>query len=68
LKIGVPAAGAAAVGAIVGGKKGAAIGAASGGGAGTAVVLSTRGKEVRFPKGSVTSVRLTQPLTVWVPR
>jgi hypothetical protein len=68
MKIGLPAAGGAAVGAIVGGKKGAAIGAAAGGGVGTAVVLDTRGKEVRFARGTRTSVRLTQPLTIWVPR
>ena len=47
IKIGAPAAGGAIIGAIVGGGKGAAIGAAAGGGAGTAVVLSTRGKEIR---------------------
>ena len=45
-KIAIPAAGGAAVGAIIGGKKGAAIGGAIGGGAGTAVVLSTSGDEV----------------------
>jgi hypothetical protein len=66
VEIGAPAAGGAIIGAIVGGKKGAAIGTAAGGGAGTAVVLSTRGKEVHLPKGSVVTVRLTQPLTVRV--
>jgi hypothetical protein len=66
LKIGVPAAGGAAVGALVGGKKGAAIGTAAGGGAGTAVVLSTRGKEVRLGRGATVLVRLAQPLTVRV--
>lgn len=66
IKIGAPAAGGAIVGGILGGKKGAAIGTAAGGGAGTAVVLSTRGKEVSFPKGSAVTVRLTQPLTVRV--
>ena len=63
-KIGIPAAGGAIVGAIAGGKKGAAIGAAAGGGAGTAVVLSTRGREVRFGRGAAFSVRLLQPITV----
>jgi hypothetical protein len=63
-KIGIPAAGGALVGALVGGKKGAAIGAAAGGGAGTAVVLSTRGKEVRLGRGAVVNVRLTSPLTL----
>lgn len=63
-KIGIPAAGGALVGALAGGKKGAAIGAAAGGGAGTAVVLSTRGKEVRLGPGAIVLVRLDQPLTV----
>lgn len=63
-KIAAPAAGGAVIGALAGGKKGAAIGAAVGGGAGTAVVLSTRGKEVRLGRGSVVLVRLTSPLTV----
>jgi hypothetical protein len=62
--IGFPAAGGAIVGALTGGKKGAAIGAAAGGGAGTAVVLSTRGREVRLGRGAVASVRLLQPVTV----
>ena len=62
--IAVPAAGGAVIGGILDGKKGAAIGAATGGGAGTAVVLATRGQEVRLPRGSVLVVRLTRPLTV----
>jgi len=62
IKIGAPAAGGAIVGALVGGGKGAAIGAAAGGGAGTAVVLSTRGKEVRLGRGATVLVRLAQPL------
>jgi hypothetical protein len=66
LTIGLPAAGGAAVGAIVGGKKGAGIGALAGGGAGTAAVLTTRGKEVRVGRGAVLSVSLTAPLTVAV--
>jgi hypothetical protein len=52
------------VGAITGGKKGAAIGAAVGGGAGTAVVLSTRGKDVRMGEGSIVLVRLSEPLVI----
>jgi hypothetical protein len=67
-KIGLPAAGGAIVGAIAGGKKGAAIGAAAGGGAGTAVVLSTRGREVRLGRGLATSVRLLEPATLRVRR
>jgi hypothetical protein len=66
LTIGIPAAGGAAVGAIVDGKKGAGIGAAIGGGAGTAAVLTTRGKEVRIGRGAVLNVRLTSPLTIRV--
>jgi hypothetical protein len=62
--IGIPAAGGAVVGGIIGGKKGAAIGAGAGGGAGTAVVLNTRGKEVRLGPGAVVLVRLSAPLTV----
>jgi hypothetical protein len=64
LKIGLPAAGGAILGGILGGKKGAVIGGSAGGGAGTAVVLSTRGKEVSLPSGSALTLRLTQPLTV----
>ena len=63
-KIGGGAAGGALIGAIAGGKKGAAIGTLVGGGAGTAVVMSTRGKEVRLPKGSALTLRLSEPLTV----
>ena len=66
LKIGVPAASGAIVGGLLGGKKGAAIGTAAGGGAGTAVVLSTRGQEVRLGRGATVFVRLAQPLTVRV--
>jgi hypothetical protein len=66
LKIGIPAAGGAVIGGIIGGKKGAVIGTAAGGGAGTAVVLSTRGKEMRLGKGAALSVRLVEPLTVRV--
>jgi hypothetical protein len=64
LTIGIPAAGGAAIGALVDGKKGAGIGAAIGGGAGTATVLSTRGKEVRIGRGAVLSVRLASPVSV----
>jgi hypothetical protein len=66
IKIGAPAAGGAIIGGIVGGGDGAAIGAAVGGGAGTAVVLSTRGDEIRLPAGSTLRVRLTEPLTIRV--
>jgi len=66
-EIALPAAGGAIIGALAGGGKGAAIGAAAGGGAGTGVVLATRGKEVRLGRGTLVSVRLTQPITVRVP-
>jgi hypothetical protein len=66
VKIGAPALGGALVGGLVGGGKGAAIGAAAGGGAGTAVVLNTRGKEVRIGRGQTVLVRLTQPLKMRV--
>ncbi|HEX6973817.1 MAG TPA: hypothetical protein VF147_05410 [Vicinamibacterales bacterium] len=66
-KIGGGAAGGAIIGGIIGGGDGAAKGAAIGGGAGTAVVLSTRGKDVRVPSGTQLSVKLTAPLTVRVP-
>jgi len=66
-KIGIPAAGGAVVGAILGGKKGALTGALVGGGAGTAVVLSTRGKDAYIGSGSVIAVTLRRALTVRVP-
>jgi hypothetical protein len=66
-KIGAGAAGGAIVGGIIGGGDGAAKGAAVGGGAGTAVVLATRGKEVRLGAGAPVSVELAAPLTVRVP-
>jgi hypothetical protein len=66
MMIGAPAAGGALIGGLAGGGKGALIGAAVGGGAGTAVVLSTRGDEVRLTKGSALTLRLSEPLTVKV--
>ena len=66
LTIGAPAAGGAIVGGILGGKKGAGIGALAGGGAGTAVVLTTRGKDVRVGHGATLAVRLAAPLRVRV--
>jgi hypothetical protein len=62
--IGIPVGAGAIIGAIADGKKGAAIGSAVGGGAGTAVVLSTRGKEVRMGRGAAVAVRLLRPLRV----
>jgi hypothetical protein len=66
-KIGIPAAGGAVVGAIIGGKKGAAIGAAAGGGAGAAVVLSTRGEDVLLPVGSTLVLDAGRAFDVRVP-
>jgi hypothetical protein len=66
MEIGIPAAGGAVVGGLIGGKKGAVIGGAAGGGAGTAVVMNQRGKEVRLGKGAALSLKLTEPLTVRV--
>ncbi len=66
MEIGAPAAGGAIIGALFGGKKGALVGTAVGGGAGTAVVLSTRGKEVHLAKGSTLAVKLVEPITVRV--
>jgi hypothetical protein len=64
VKIAAPAAGGAIVGGLIGGGKGALVGTAVGGGAGTAVVLSTRGKEVGIARGSALGVRLVSPVTV----
>ena len=64
LTIALPAAGGAGLGALIGGKKGAGIGALAGGGAGTAVVLTTRGRNVRINRGATIAVRLAEPLTV----
>lgn len=66
LEIGAPAAGGALIGSLLGGGKGALIGTAVGGGAGTAVVLSTRGKEVHLNRGAILTLRLAEPLTVRV--
>ena len=67
VKVGGGALGGAIVGGIIGGKKGAAIGTAAGAGAGGAVVMSTRGEEVRLPQGTKVSVTLASPLTVRIP-
>ena len=66
MEIGIPAAGGAVVGGLIGGKKGALIGGTAAGGAGTAVVLNQRGKEVRLGRGAPLILRLSEPLTVRV--
>jgi hypothetical protein len=55
------------IGAIAGGGKGAAIGAAAGAGAGTLGLLTTQGREVRVPSGSVVTFRLERGLSLGVP-
>lgn len=66
IEILAPAAGAAIVGRVVGGKKGAGEGALIGGAAGTGYVLSTRGKDVRLGRGALLTVRLSAPMSVSV--
>ena len=66
MEIGIPAAGGAVIGGLLGGKKGAVVGGAAAGGAGTAVVLNQRGKEVRLGKGAPLTLRLSEPLTIRV--
>jgi hypothetical protein len=65
-KIGIPAAAGAVLGGILGGKKGAVTGGAIGGGAGAAVVLSTSGKEVVLPAGTILKLTLDRDLEVKV--
>ncbi len=57
----------AAIGGLLGGKSGAAKGAVIGGGGGTAVVLSTKGKEVERAAGARLTVRLERSVEVRVP-
>ena len=66
-KIAVPAGAGAIIGGIIGGKKGAAIGAAIGGGGGAAVVLTTRGPQIRLAAGTALSLPLDQAVDVRVP-
>ncbi len=66
-KIGVPAAGGAIIGGILGGKKGAVIGGVVGAGAGTAVVLTTAGEEVTLPAGTKLRIELADAVHVRVP-
>jgi hypothetical protein len=66
-KIGIPAAGGAIIGGIIGGKKGAAIGTAVGGGGGAAVVLATAGDEIRLARGAILTLPTEQTIDVRVP-
>jgi hypothetical protein len=54
------------IGAIAGGGKGAAVGAAAGAGAGAVGLLTTHGREVRVPPGSLLTFRLERPLSIEV--
>jgi hypothetical protein len=56
-KVGASAGIGAVIGAIVGGGKGAAVGAAIGGSMGTAGVLTSRGKDLRLPRGQQLKIR-----------
>jgi small nuclear ribonucleoprotein (snRNP)-like protein len=67
VKVGVGAAAGAVIGAIAGGGKGAAVGSAIGAGGGSAVVLATKGEEIRLGTGTRLRVELTEPITVTVP-
>jgi len=67
MKIGIPAAGGAIIGAIIGGKKGAAIGTAVGGGGGAAVVMTTPGDPVSIARGAAMSITLDKAIEVRVP-
>lgn len=67
-KIGGGAAAGALIGAIVGKDvKGAVIGAAAGAATGTAVALGTKARYGVLPKGSLLTLRLTEPLEVAAP-
>lgn len=67
VKVGIGAAAGAVVGAIAGGAKGAAVGSAVGAGGGSAVVLATRGEEIRLGSGTRLQVELTESLSVLAP-
>lgn len=64
LEIGGPAVGGAIIGGLLGGKKGTLIGTVAGAGAGTAVVLSTRGREIGLARGAALTLELRAPITV----
>jgi hypothetical protein len=66
-KIGIPAAGGAIIGGILGGKKGAGIGTAVGGGGGAAVVLATAGDEIALARGAVLTLSIEEAIDVRIP-
>jgi len=66
-KVGIGAAAGAVIGAIAGGGKGAAVGSAIGAGGGSAVVLATKGEEIRLGSGTRLRVELTEAMSVMAP-
>jgi serine/threonine-protein kinase len=58
----------AAVGGLIGGRRGASAGMVVGGTAGTMVVTTSRGREVALGRGAPFSVELLEPVTVACPR
>ncbi len=67
-KIGGGAAAGALIGAILGGGKGAAIGAAVGAGGGTAATMAGGRRPAQLPAGQTLTVRLSDPVSLEVPR
>ena len=67
VKVGIGAAAGAVIGAIAGGGKGAAVGSAIGAGGGSAVVLATKGEEIRLGSATRLRVELTEPMSVMAP-
>jgi len=66
-KVGIGAAAGAVIGAIAGGGKGAAVGSVIGAGGGSAVVLATKGEDIRIGSGTRLRIDLTEPISVMVP-
>lgn len=66
-KVGIGAAVGAVIGGITGGGEGAAVGSAIGAGGGSAVVLATKGEEIRLGSGTRLRVELTEPMSVMAP-
>ncbi|MBI4481594.1 MAG: hypothetical protein HY652_01765 [Acidobacteria bacterium] len=56
-----------AVGAVAGGKKGAAVGAVAGAAAGAVWILSTKGKELELPEGTILVAKLESPVELRQP-
>jgi hypothetical protein len=58
----------AAVGGLIGGRRGASAGMVVGGTAGAMVVTTSRGREIALARGAPLSVELLEPVTVACPR